>query len=204
MALVALAIAACATERVPLPAGSALEPLAALPAQAPDDFDLGTRTLAAAVLLGDPERAGVAAERIDALDAERRAAELPPSGLAPYAQDARNATIYDPLAFRAAQRELLDRDDLEPALERRVRTEVDDDPLALADQRLFEARRSRVTRLWRASNRRWSASASGSSSTSVRTRRSSAGSRSSRSSSSRWAARKASAPSRVALRASCA
>ena len=141
-----LALCACATERVPLPAGSALEPLATLPAQAPDELDLGTRTLAAAVLLGDTERAALAAERIDALEAERRAAELPPSGLAPYAQDARNATLPGALAFRAAQRELLDRDDLEPALERRVRTEVDDDPLALADQRLFEARRSRVTR----------------------------------------------------------
>jgi hypothetical protein len=137
----------CATERVPLPAGSALEPLATLPAQAPDDFDLSTRTLAAAVLLGDRERAALAAERIDALDAERLASEQPPSGLAPYAQDARNATLPDALAFRAAQRELLDRDDLEPALERRVRIEVDDDPLALADQRMFEARQSRVTRV---------------------------------------------------------
>lgn len=136
----------CATERVPVPAGGALEPLTMVPAQAPDDFDRSTRTLAAAVLLGDRERAALAAERIDTLDAERLAAKQPPSGLAPYAQDARNATLEGSLAFRAAQRELLDRSDLEPALERRVQIEVDDDPLALADQRLFEARQSHVTR----------------------------------------------------------
>jgi hypothetical protein len=131
---------------VPLPAGSALEPLATLPAQAPDDFDLSTRTLAAAVLLGDRERAARVAERIEALDAERLASDQAPSGLAPYAEDARNATLPDDLAFRAAQRELLERGDLEPALERRVQIEVEDDPLALADRRLFEARQGRATR----------------------------------------------------------
>jgi hypothetical protein len=145
VALLAL-LAGCAAARVPLPAGSALEPLATLPAQAPDDFDLSTRTLAAAVLLGDRERAAHVAGRIEALDAERLASDQAPSGLAPYAEDARNATLPDELAFRAAQRELLERGDLEPALERRVRIEVEDDPLALADRRLFEARQGRATR----------------------------------------------------------
>ena len=129
-----------------MPAGSALEPLATLPPQAPDDFDRSTRTLAAAVLLGDRERAAVAAERIDALDAERRTAKRAALGPRAVRAGRRNATLSDSLTFRAAQRELLDRSDLEPALERRVQIEVDDDPLALADQRLFEARQSRVTR----------------------------------------------------------
>jgi len=144
--LAVVLLGACATERVPLPAGSALEPLATLPPQAPDELDRGTRTLAAAVLLGDPERAAVAAQRIETLDTERVAAGEAPSGLAPYAEDARNATLPDPIAFRAAQRELLERDDLEPELERRVEIEVSDDPLTLADQRLGEARRGRLTR----------------------------------------------------------
>jgi hypothetical protein len=141
----ALGAAACATH-APVPGGSALEPLATLPAQAPDELDRGTRTLAAAVLLGDGEGAARAAERIEALDAERVAADEPPSGLAPYAADARNATLGDALAFRTAQRELLERDDVPPALERRAEIEVEDDPLALADDRLSDARQGRVTR----------------------------------------------------------
>jgi hypothetical protein len=139
-------LGACATNDGAVPGGSALEPLATLPAQAPDELDRGTRALAAAVLLGDGAEAARAAERIEALDAERAAAEEPPSGLAPYAEDARNATLGDELAFRGAQRELLERDDLPPALERRAKLEVEDDPLALAHERISDARQSRVTR----------------------------------------------------------
>jgi hypothetical protein len=137
---------ACATNDVPVPGGSALEPLVTLPAQAPDELDRETRTLGAAVLLGDGAGAARAAQRIEALDAERIAAEAAPSGLAPYAEDARNATLGDELAFRAAQRELLGRDDVPPALERRVTIEIEDDPLRLADARLSDARQSRMTR----------------------------------------------------------
>jgi hypothetical protein len=144
--LTGLGALACATNDVPVPGGSALEPLATLPAQAPDELDRETRTLAAAVLLGDGLEAARAAQRIEALDAERVAADAPPSGLAPYAEDARNATLGDELAFRAAQRELLERDDVPPALERRAGIEVADDPLALADARLSDARQGRLTR----------------------------------------------------------
>lgn len=138
--------AGCAAQRVPLPAGSAFEPLTTLPAQAPDELDRATRTLAAAVLLGDGDGAAAARRRIDSLDADRKAADEPPSGLAPYAQDAENATLEDPLAFRDAQRELLDQGDLPPALERRIEIEVKDDPLTLADERMGDARQSRITR----------------------------------------------------------
>jgi hypothetical protein len=131
LAALALGAGACATNDVPVPGGSALEPLATLAAQPPDALDRETRTLA---------------ERIEALDAERGAADAPPSGLAPYAADARNAALGDALAFRAAQRELLERDDLPPELERRAEREVADDPLALADQRLSDARQTRLRR----------------------------------------------------------
>ena len=144
-----LGVGACATERAAVPADSAgavLEPLATPPARPPDELERSTRSLAAAVLLGDEAGADAARGRIDALDAERRAAGEPPSGLAPYAQDAENATLPDPRAFRAAQRELLERNDLPPALETRVEIEVKDDPLALADARLRDARSGRIAR----------------------------------------------------------
>ncbi len=146
LACAALFAAACATERAPTPAVSPFEPLTTLPTQAPDEFDRATRTLAAALLLGDRERAAAATLRIDSFDADREASHEPPSGLAPYAQDAENSTISDPLAFRNAQHELLERDDLPPELERRVEIEVSDDPLTLADQRINDARRGRITR----------------------------------------------------------
>jgi hypothetical protein len=131
---------------VPLPAGSVFEPLATLPAQPPDELDRTTRTLAAAVLLGDRAGAAAAAARIDALDAEREERGEAPSGLAPYARDAENAMLPDALAFRAAQRELLEQGDLPNALERRVEIEVKDDPLTLADERIGDARQTTATR----------------------------------------------------------
>ena len=146
-ALLTLVAAGCATERAALPAGSALEPMPALPLLAPDEFDRSARALAAAVLLGDGAGAEAARLRIDALDADREGSGEAKSGLAPYAQDAVNATQSDALAFRAAQRELLERDDLDASLQRRVETDVSDDPLSLADERIGEARRSRLSQL---------------------------------------------------------
>jgi hypothetical protein len=143
--LVLFALLGCASERAALPAGSALEPLPSLPVRPPDDFDRAVRALAAAVLLGQHGRADAERARIEALEADRLSSDEPPSGLPPYAQDAVNATAGDALAFRAAQRELLERDDVDPTLRRRVETEVSDDPLALAGERLGDARRSRAS-----------------------------------------------------------
>jgi hypothetical protein len=151
VALFAL-LGACATDPVPVPIET-LEPLAALPARPPDELDRSTRSLAAAVLLGDGPSAAAARQRIDILDRELRTDGAPPSGLAPYAQDAENATLGDARAFRAAQRELLERGDLPPALERRVEIEVSDDPLDLADARLRDARSGRIARSFNALTR---------------------------------------------------
>src|SRR5262245_23085736 len=146
VALCTSGLGGCATERALVPGDSGLEPLVDEPARPPDEMERSTRSLAAAVLLGDGARAAEVREQIDALDRERIAFGAPPSGLAPYAADAENATISDPRAFRAAQRALLERDDLPPALERRVENEVKDDPLSLADERLGDARSSRIAR----------------------------------------------------------
>ena len=64
----------------------------------------------------------------------------------PYALDARNATLDDTLAYRRAADALLRRKDLDPALRARLRQEVADDPLRLADARLHDARVRRIGR----------------------------------------------------------
>jgi hypothetical protein len=143
----------CAADRAALPAGSALEPLPGLPLRAPDEFDRGTRALASAVLLDDRAGAEAARRRIEALDADRLRSGGAPSGLAPYAADAVNATEHDALRARAARLALLDRDDVPEPLERRLETELQDDPLTLADERIADARRTRVGRLFNATMR---------------------------------------------------
>jgi hypothetical protein len=148
--LCGLVLSACASGRAALPAGSALEPLPSLPLRAPDEFDRATRSLASAVLLGEREAAQAARARIEQLDADRLRSDEAPSGLSPYAQDAVNSTERDALALRAAQQALLERDDLDQKLRRRVEAELDDDPLALADARLADARRTRASRLFNA------------------------------------------------------
>jgi hypothetical protein len=129
-----------------VPSDTALEPLATQPARPPNELERSSRSLAAAVLLGDRESAIAARRRIEALDGELRTADAAPSGLPPYAQDAENATLRGGRAFRAAQQQLLERGDLQPELERRVEIEVNDDPLALADARLRDARSGRIAR----------------------------------------------------------
>jgi hypothetical protein len=143
-----LLLGACATGRAALPAGSAVEPLPSLPLRAPDEFDRASHALAAAVLLGDRDAARAQQRHIEQLDADRLRSGEAPSGLAPYAQDAVISTERDALARRAAQRELLERDDLDAKLRRRLEMEFDDDPLALADARLADARRTRGSRLF--------------------------------------------------------
>ncbi|MEN8159255.1 MAG: hypothetical protein ABFS41_04190 [Myxococcota bacterium] len=143
----------CAAERAALPAGSGLEPLPVLPLRAPDEFDRATRALASAVLLDEPAGAEAARNRIEALDEDRLRSGEAPSGLAPYAADAVNATERDALRFRAAQEALLDRDDTPEPLRRRLETELRDDPLALADARIADARRTRLGRLLNATTR---------------------------------------------------
>jgi len=144
---VAIAVASgCAADRAALPAGTALGPLPVLPLRTPDEFDRATRTLASAVLLDDAAGARSAAERIETLDGDRLRSGAAPSGLAPFAADAVNATEHDALARRRAQKALLDRDDVPEALERRLEAELEDDPLTLADARLEDARRTRVGR----------------------------------------------------------
>jgi len=148
--LVALTLlAGCATTPAPAPE-RLLEPLARPVARPPEAADHTAAELAAASLAGDLT---TARELLDQLAAEltrERAmlAESAPSdaeilesdtgrtALLPLAIDLTNAAANDPRVYRGATRELLSRDDLNPAHRARLEQAADDDPLQLADRRV--------------------------------------------------------------------
>jgi hypothetical protein len=117
----------------------ALEPLPSMAAQLPDHADRAARDLAEAALAGNPDQVGHHLAAVARLDDERKAADRPPTGILPFAIDLRNATIPVARERREADRELLDRDDVDPALRTQVQQEVEDDPLRLASQRMRDA-----------------------------------------------------------------
>jgi len=131
--------AGCATGASAPPA-QPLEPLPSLGARAPDVGDRAARDLALALLGGDREAAARAVQNIQALDAARASRGEAATGLLPWALDAQNALIEERPRWRNAQAKLLRRGELHPALRRRMEADVASDPLALADERLREAR----------------------------------------------------------------
>jgi hypothetical protein len=124
-----------------------LEPLPIIGNYVPDDTDKLVHTQAVAVLLSDRQRADDCIAELEAIDAARRERQEPPTGVLPYALDARNATLDDTLAYRREADALLRRRDLDPGLRARLRQEVADDPLRLADARLHDARLRRIGRM---------------------------------------------------------
>jgi tetratricopeptide (TPR) repeat protein len=127
-----------------------MEPLPTIGSYVPDETDRLTHSLAVAVLRSDRQRADDCIEAIAAIDVARRGREEPPTGVLPYALDARNATLDDTLAYRRGADALLRRKDLDPTLRARVEREVADDPLRLADARIHDARVRRIGRAFNA------------------------------------------------------
>jgi hypothetical protein len=123
-----------------------MEPLPRVGNYVPDATDGLAHSLAVAVLSSDRPKLDACIEELEAIEAARRGQGEPPTGVLPYALDARNATLDDTLAYRRAAEALLRRKDLDPALRARIRQEVADDPLRLADARLHDARMRRVGR----------------------------------------------------------
>jgi hypothetical protein len=144
LAAAGLLAAGCATPAAaPL---QAMDPLPSARAYVPDEVDLALRDLGRALLAGDARAVDGAVERVARLDAERDAAREGASGALPYALDARHALIADPALYRSVSALLLRRGDLPDALRARLEQEVDDDPLALAEARLRDARTIRFGR----------------------------------------------------------
>jgi hypothetical protein len=132
---------ACASPGAP-PAGSALRDGRLAPL-VPDAAEHAAADLAAAALVGDLAAADAAIARIRAFDAEREAGD---TGLAPAAEDLFNAAARPGRAWRSAAEQLLERDDLDPALRERITRALRDDPLVRADARVRDARVSAFAR----------------------------------------------------------
>jgi hypothetical protein len=140
LALLAAASAGCAAAPAGAPPPTAFERDLRFAAVVPDSVDETVVDAARAALLSRPEAAARAVRRLEAIDTVLRSADEATTGLVPAATDLANSTLDDPRAYRAATRELLDRDDLDPALRARLEMVERDDPLVLARQRLREDR----------------------------------------------------------------
>lgn len=126
---------ACATS-TPAPPIDALEPLPRLAVLLPDDADIAARDAALALWQNNPAGLASRREQIEAIDRKRVAEGDEATGLLPYALDAEVALVPHPRERRERYAELLDRNDLDTALETRLEGDVADDPLALADRRV--------------------------------------------------------------------
>jgi len=130
--------------------GAVLVPANLGGARVPDSLDQAAHDLAAAAWVGSPVDTSAARQRLDQLEHARVVAGDLPSGLSAHAQYVVDATLDDPIAYRDANRGLLRRDDLDPALERRLEIEVEDDPLNLARARIHDARHAKFARWFNA------------------------------------------------------
>ena len=137
--------AACGT-----PAGTPKEaPLAPLEGRAaylPDDTDRAARNLAEAALGTDATAARAQLAAFETTERLRVATGDPPSGLVAYGRNLVDSMNDDPIAYRRATAQLLEEDDIDPALRKQLEMEVADDPLLLADKRISEGRRTRIAR----------------------------------------------------------
>jgi hypothetical protein len=148
IALAAAGALACATPAA-LPEGPPIGPPARHAAIVPDELDHAAADLAVAVLAADPARATRA---LDTLEGAERALrpDGPATGLVPAGFEAADAIRAPGRAGLAATKLLLERDDLDDASRARLERWLADDPLALAQQRIGEARFTAVARLFNA------------------------------------------------------
>lgn len=111
----------------------------------PDALDHAAAHLADAVLARDAADAEDALRGVERAEARVRAGSAgddpaPATGVVPAALDAADAVLHPGRSWRDATEELLERDDLDPALRERLVRELKDDPLELARARLWDAR----------------------------------------------------------------
>jgi hypothetical protein len=146
IAPLALSLAASATPGAP-PIAPPLREARTAP-MVPDEADHAAADLAVAALAGDARQVTLAAARIDAFDAAR---DEGPTGLAPAAAELWNAAEASSRDdWRLATQELLSRDDLDPALRKRIERAMDDDPLVRARGSENDARRNAFARFFNA------------------------------------------------------
>ncbi|MGH0031588.1 MAG: hypothetical protein ACQGVC_17480 [Myxococcota bacterium] len=111
----------------------------------PDTADHAAADLAAAALVADVEGAARALDTIAAFDDAREAG---PTGLEPAAVDLWNAASVPGRGWREASEEVLERDDLDPALRERIERALQDDPLERASDSVHDARMNAFARFF--------------------------------------------------------
>jgi hypothetical protein len=111
----------------------------------PDEADHAAADAATAALAGDADGVAAAVARIAAFDAARSEG---PTGLEPAALDLLHASARPGRAYDEASLDLLERDDLDPALRERIERARADDPLRIADARVHDARMTAAARLF--------------------------------------------------------
>ena len=121
------------------PLGSAFQKQVHFSLMVPDAADRTAAKLARAALVSDSERTARALKSLAALDTVLEASDEQPTGLLPVSTDLANTTLDDVRAYREATRQLLERDDLGPALRARLEKFERDDPLQLASDRIRDA-----------------------------------------------------------------
>jgi hypothetical protein len=138
LVLAAAVMPACST-RVP-PIHAVLDRLPQATHPLPTRGDRAAAHLMEAALGNDARELKIALEQVRMTEPK----------LGPLAQDVVNATLDDPIAYRAAAKKLLAERDLHPLLESRLEEEVADDPLALANKRVFDHRHTLFARTFNA------------------------------------------------------
>jgi hypothetical protein len=122
------------------PIGKAIDSNVQFSLRVPDVADYAAAELATAALNSDLPKATRMLKRLRAIDTVLVADGDEPTGLVPVATDLVNATMDAPRVYRNATQALLARDDLDPALRARLSQTEKDVPLALAEDRINDAR----------------------------------------------------------------
>ena len=136
--LLLFALPACSTRMAPV--DTVLDPLPRETHPLPTRGDRAAVHLMEAALGNDAGETELAFERVRMIQ----------PGLSALAQDVVNATLDDPLAYRAASKELLDQGGLHPLLKGRLKEAVSDDPVRLANKRIFDHRHTIFARTFNA------------------------------------------------------
>ena len=139
---------ACATP-APLPEGPPINAPAHRAAIVPDELDHAAADLAVAVLAADRDGATRALDALEAAERELRR-DGPATGLVPAGFEAADAVRCPGRAGLGCTELLLERDDVDDASRARLERWLADDPLALAQKRIGEARFTAVARLFNA------------------------------------------------------
>jgi hypothetical protein len=147
-ALAAAGGLACATPAA-LPEGPPIAPPAHRAAIVPDELDHASADLAVAVLAADRDAATRALDTLESAERELRR-DGPTTGLVPAGFEAADAVRCPGRAGLGCTELLLERDDVDAAARARLSRWLADDPLALAQTRLGEARFIAVARLFNA------------------------------------------------------